>query len=126
MIMHVLPLAALASAGLATAQAPSGQPPTAPSAVPQIPTRVTARFLANLCAQNREGCITYVLGAADAFASALVASGRPQAFCPPRGTTNAQMTDVSVTYLRNHPEEAGSNGALVVLAALQSAYPCGR
>lgn len=106
----------------AQAQAPAQ--PQRPAA-PAVPTRVTARTLTGLCGQDRNACLTYVLGAADAFSSALVAAGRPQVFCFPRGTTNDQIAQSVVRYLRARPQEGGNNAGLVVLAGLTSAYPCG-
>jgi hypothetical protein len=91
----------------------------------QIPTRVTAATLTNLCGQDRGACLAYVLGTADAFAGALVAAGRPQSFCVPRGTTNDQIAQSVVRYLRAHPEEGRSNAAVVVFAGLKAVYPCG-
>ncbi|MGA9581754.1 MAG: Rap1a/Tai family immunity protein, partial [Allosphingosinicella sp.] len=96
-----------------------------PAQAPRVPTRVTARTLTALCGQDRNGCLTYVLGAADAFASALVAAGRPQVFCFPRGTTNDQIAQTAVRYLRANPQEGGNNAGLVILAGLTAAYPCG-
>lgn len=128
-------MAALFLAGTAQAQQPAprlppaqAQRPPAPAqrpAVPAVPTRVTARTLTAICGQDRNGCLTYVLGAADAFSSALVASGRPQVFCFPRGTTNDQIAQSVVRYLRAHPEEGGNNAALVIMAGLTTSYPCG-
>jgi hypothetical protein len=129
-------IAAILLAGTAQAQQPrqaqrppaQAQRPAAQAqrpAAPQVPTRVTARTLTTLCGQDRSACLTYVLGAADAFASALVAAGRPQAFCFPKGTTNDQIAQLVVRYLRAHPEEGGSNAGLVILAGLTSTYPCG-
>jgi hypothetical protein len=117
--------------GTAQAQTrPSARPQTAPPAdaapaVPVIPTRVTARTLTGLCGQDRGACLAYVLGAADSWSSALAAAGRPQIFCVPRGTTNDQMAQAAVRYLRAHPEEGGVNASMVVLAGLKEAYPCG-
>ncbi len=133
-------MAAAAIAGAAPAQAPAQSPtprppvqapaqtavprPAAP-AVPQVPTRLSARTLTALCGQDRNGCLAYILGSTDAFAGALVASGRPQIFCVPRGTTNDQIAQAVVRYLRAHPEEAGGNAAVVVLAGLRTSFPCG-
>jgi hypothetical protein len=126
-------MAAILLAGTAAAQQPAPGPqrppaqaqrPPAPAA-PRVPTRVTAETLTALCGQDRSACLTYVLGAADAFASALVAAGRPQAFCFPRGTTNDQIAQTAVRYLRARPQEGGNNAGLVVLAGLTAAYPCG-
>lgn len=126
-------MAAAMLVGTALAQPPArpAQPaprlptPAPAPAAPQVPTRITARTLATLCSQDRGACLTYVLGSADAFASALVAAGRPQVFCVPRGTTNDQIAQAAVRYLRAHPEEANNNGALVILAGLQASFPCG-
>ena len=109
----------------AQAPAQTAAPRPAAPAVPQVPTRVSARTLTNLCGQDRNGCLAYGLGSADAFAGALVASGRPQVFCVPRGTTNDQIAQAVVRYLRAHPEEAGNNAAVVVLAGLRASFPCG-
>lgn len=125
--------AAILLAGTVQAQPPArAQQPRLPAptqapvtAAPQVPTRVTARTLTTLCAQDRNACLTYVLGTADAYASALVAAARPQVFCVPRGTTNDQIAQSAVRYLRAHPEEANSNAALVVLAGLRASFPCG-
>ena len=130
-LMAILATAAAMMAGPALAQAQT-QPPTAQPraatprpAAPAIPTRVTAATLGSVCAQDRNSCLTYVLGSADAFASALVAAGRPQVFCIPKGTTNDQVAQTAVRYIRSRPQEGGSNAALLVLAGLQAAYPCG-
>jgi hypothetical protein len=109
---------------LATAQtAPARPPATAPA--PTIPTRVTVQMLGPVCGQDRGGCLSYILGAVDAYASALVAAGRPQVFCIPRGTTNDQVAQAVVARLRAKPEPPGSNAALSVLGALTATYPCG-
>ena len=94
-------------------------------AAPAVPTRITARTLTALCGQDRNACLTYVLGATDAFASALVAAGRPQVFCFPRGTTNDQIAQAVVRHLRANPQEGGNNAGLVILAGLTTAFPCG-
>ncbi|HEX9965730.1 MAG TPA: Rap1a/Tai family immunity protein [Allosphingosinicella sp.] len=126
-------LAAVLLAGSAQAQ-PAQRPPAQAQrpqaqaqrpAAPAVPTRVTARTLTTLCGQDRNACLTYVLGAADAFSSALVAAGRPQVFCFPRGTTNDQIAQRVVAYLRARPQEGGNNAALVILAGLTASFPCG-
>lgn len=112
------------------AQRPPAQAQRAPAqpqrqAAPAVPTRVTARTLTAICGQDRSACLTYILGSADAFSSALVAAGRPQVFCFPRGTTNDQIAQRVVAYLRSRPQEGGNNAALVILAGLTASYPCG-
>lgn len=124
-------MAAIMLAGAAQAQPPARpqQPrlpaPTPAPAAQQVPTRLTAKTLTALCGQDRNACLTYILGASDAFASALVAAGRPQVFCVPRGTTNDQIAQAAVRYLRAHPEEQNNNAAMVVLAGLKAGFACG-
>ena len=110
-----------------SAQRPAAPParPAAPARGPTIPTRVTAKMLSDLCAQDRGACLGYVTGATDSWASALAAVGRPQVICIPAGVNNDQITQVAVRYIRAHSEEAGSNAAVVVFAALKSTFPCG-
>ena len=42
-----------------------------------------------------------------------------------KGTTNDQIAQSVVRFLRAHPQEGGSNAGLVILAGLTAAYPCG-
>jgi hypothetical protein len=113
------------------AQAPQPAQPRAPQqaqaqAQPvQIPTRASAAMLTRLCEGDRAACLGYVIGVVDAYSAALVASGRPLAFCVPAGTTNDQIAQTIVTYLRAHPQEGQSNAASVVMAGLSMSYRCG-
>jgi hypothetical protein len=101
------------------------QRPGAPQG-PRVPTRVTVRTLLSLCGADNGACLTYVLGAADAYASALVAAGRPQVFCFPTGTANQQIAQSAVQYLRARPQEGNNSAALGLLAAFTAIYPCPR
>jgi hypothetical protein len=108
---------------------PAPQPVQRPLPAPQgpnIPTRVNVRTLISLCGSDNGACLTYVLGAADAYSSALVAAGRPQVFCFPAGTANQQIAQSAVQYLRARPQEGGNNAALGLLAAFAAIYPCPR
>ncbi|HEX8308639.1 MAG TPA: Rap1a/Tai family immunity protein [Allosphingosinicella sp.] len=112
--------------GQRQAQRPPAQAQRQPApAGPVIPTRVTARLLSDLCAQDRGACLGYVIGSTDTWASALAAAGRPQVVCIPATVNNDQVTQTAVRYLRAHPEEGGLNAAVVIFAALKSAFPCG-
>jgi hypothetical protein len=121
-------MTALLMAGAAQAQ--SGQRPaqrqTAPPAAgPTIPTRVTAKMLSDICAQDRGACLGYVTGSLDSWASAMAAAGRPQVICIPAGANNDQITQAAVRYIRARPQEGPLNAAVVVFAALKAAFPCG-
>src|SRR5688572_24111771 len=112
-------MAAVLLAGAAQAQQPGqrqaqrppaqAQRPPAPPAVPAptIPTRVTAKMLSDLCAQDRGACLGYVIGTTDSWASALAAAGRPQVICIPGGANNDQITQATVRYIRANPQEGG-------------------
>jgi hypothetical protein len=67
-------------------------------------------------------------GALDAI-SVLIAirndSGRPVlAVCPPHERTIFQWVALFTNYTKSHPKQYGEPFALVMLAALQDAYPC--
>ena len=108
----------------AAAQQPA-PPPVRPPAAPTIPTRVTAKMLSDLCAQDRGACLGYIVGSTDSWASAMAAAGRPQVICIPATANNEQITQSTVRYIRAHPEEAGVNAAVVIFAALKATFPCG-
>ena len=97
----------------------------APAAAQPIPSRVTAKALTAVCAEDRSACLTYILGAVDSFVTMLALTKRPQAFCIPRGTTNDQIAQRAVRYLRARPQEGDTNAAVVVIAGLREAWPCG-
>ena len=90
-----------------------------------VTTRVTAKALVAVCGEDRSACLTYVLGTVDTFSTALALARRPQTYCIPRGATNDQVAQAAVKYLRAHPEEGNTNAAVVVIAGLKEAYPCG-
>lgn len=122
-------MGALLMAGAAQAQQ-AGQRPAQrqaapPAAGPTIPTRVTAKMLSDLCAQDRGACLGYVTGSLDSWASAMAAAGRPQVICIPAGANNDQITQATVRYLRARPQEGGLNAAVVIFAALKATFPCG-
>jgi hypothetical protein len=129
-----LVFAAAAAVLLMGATQPRGQSRPAPQAAPvqggqqtlRIPTRASVRILLGICTTDNGACLTYVLGAADAWSSAAAATGRPQLFCFPAGTPNQQIAQSAVQYLRARPQEAESNAAAVLLGAFIAIYPCPR
>jgi Ssp1 endopeptidase immunity protein Rap1a len=129
-------MAALLAAGAAQAQQPgqrqaqrppaqAQRQPAPPAAGPTIPTRVTAKMLSDLCAQDRGACLGYIVGSTDSWASAMAAAGRPQVICIPAGANNDQVTQATVRYIRANPQEGGLNAAVVIFAALKTTFPCG-
>ncbi|HMC92684.1 MAG TPA: Rap1a/Tai family immunity protein [Allosphingosinicella sp.] len=84
------------------------------------------RVLLGICDSDSNPCITYVVGAADAWTAAAASLGRPPLFCFPAGTSNLQITQSAVQYLRARPQESDTNAASVLLGAFTTIYPCPR
>ena len=95
-----------------------------PSPAQNIPTRLTSRALADICAENDAACLTYVLGAIDGHVATRVAAGAASPFCIPATVNNLQLKDLAVRYLLSHPQEGGANAATAVVVAMRQAFPC--
>jgi hypothetical protein len=128
-VMKIL-LAAASSVLLVAAAQPRPPARSAPvQAAPQpprLPVRASVRVLLGICGSDNNACITYVVGAADAWTAAAASLGRPQLFCFPAGTSNLQIAQSAVQYLRARPQEADTNAAAVLLGAFTTIYPCPR
>src|SRR3954468_20519847 len=109
---------------LGVAAATAAAVATAPATAQTMPMRGSGRVLSGLCDANRDACLAYVVGAVDAYIATLWVSGTRLPFCIPAGVTNEQLTQVSLRYLRIHPERIDANAATLVVLALRDAYPC--
>ena len=98
--------------------------PAAPLAPPRVPTRVSARALGAVCAENAAACLTYVMAVIDTTQNAAANAGVRVNYCIPAGFRNDQVADIALRYVRAHPELAGDNGAGVVVGALRESFPC--
>jgi hypothetical protein len=98
--------------------------PAAPAVAQRTPARANAALVTRICNENQAACLTYVVGSLDAFFATMTAFGRPATICIPPAINNNQLMQVSVAYLRAHPEVANANGAEIVIAAVHHAYPC--
>jgi len=47
-----------------------------------------------------------------------------QTMCSPAGSTRGQLTAIVQKYLENHPETRHENDILLIMRALQEAWPC--
>ena len=112
--------------GFAMALVMAAAAASAPAVAQEVPRRVTAQQLGAVCSQDREACLTYVLGAVDGMIAVTALSGRPPIFCIPSGTPNQELADAAVRYLRANPQEGRTNAAVVVVAGLRQIYPCPR
>jgi hypothetical protein len=68
-------------------------------------------------------CISYVVGAVDAFDIATLATG-VRLFCAPDNISQGQAADIFARYIEQHPERRHLAGADLVLAAMTDAFPC--
>jgi hypothetical protein len=124
--------AAAASVLLMAAAQPRTPAAPAPQSAPVQPRpqpiqqgmRASVRVLLGLCNSDNGACITYVAGAADAWTSAAASLGRPPLFCFPAGSSNLQIAQSAVQYLRARPQQADANAAAVLLGAFSTIYPC--
>jgi hypothetical protein len=96
----------------------------APAPAQNMPVRATGRMLAALCDASRDSCLAYVVGAVDAFVATQWVSGARPAFCLSPTTSNEQLTQAAVRYLRFHPGQLDANAATLVVLALKETFPC--
>jgi len=67
-------------------------------------------------------CYGYVLSVADVYLASQVPE--PLRICMGSGVTRKQLVDVTVAFLRSHPEERHYIAAGIVWEALHNAFPC--
>lgn len=58
----------------------------------------------------------YVLGVVDSFSQ--------NSICLPNGAQNSQILDVVYNYLNAHPENRNRHAGVLVLIAMEQAFPC--
>ena len=73
-------------------------------------------------------CYAYVEGVTDALQSTFSALHMQQhaLLCLPQGTTSRQLADITINYLRDHPEQRHTVASGNVALALANAFPCPR
>jgi hypothetical protein len=122
------PAAAQRSAPAPARAAPPAAPAPAPAPAPGgsigMPVRMSVRTLIGICNENHGACLTYVLGAIDAFVATSVVNYGQTYLCFPPAVTNQQVANVAIAFLRAHPEAPDANAALVVLQGVRTAFPC--
>ena len=90
---------------------------------PAVLDRLDGKPLSPDAAQVASFCLGFLSGA-DYLHEALTAAGSTPAYCLPREATVSHIIRVLVSYLREHPDQAHTDGGTVALAALRDAYPC--
>lgn len=69
-------------------------------------------------------CAGYIIGASDMFNKLQSMKVIKTVICLPSNTTQMQIIDTTVKYLRDNADSVGSDASADVSAALIKAYPC--
>jgi hypothetical protein len=79
---------------------------------------VTGNQLLSWCSTDatEPACASYVLGVADSIIN--------QMACIPRGVVGAQLVDITVAWLRAHPQIRHEGAQSMVATAIATAFPC--
>lgn len=70
------------------------------------------------------GCLGYVAAASDTHDIWVFWGHLPRQMCIPNGVTAVQLAQVSVKFLKEHPEELHNSASSLLLHALKKAFPC--
>lgn len=87
----------------------------------------TGAGLLDACEARDVAQHAYCLGYIGGIADVVLTGGRrsPITACIPSSVTNAQILDITVEYLHDHPREVRSySGAVLVLEAIRKAFRC--
>ncbi len=81
-------------------------------------------------AANAMACLGYVSGFAEGIgiyrssAEAKTKQKMPKYFCRPDGVERGQLVSVVLKFIRNHPEDAHRRTGVLIIVALEHAFPC--
>ncbi len=72
-------------------------------------------------------CMGYLAGVSDALeAISFTAGWGTSGVCRPRGTTLGKVRDEVIAWAKDNPRMQGRAGSVMVISALQDAFPCER
>jgi Rap1a immunity proteins len=74
--------------------------------------------------QEISACRSYIVGVSDGLEVAQSLENKLRIFCVPEGVTAGQLTELTVSYLRNNAKDRHFNAAVLVSVGLRQAYPC--
>lgn len=119
-ILLIAGYAAIAAVGL-TATAMAAEPTAASMPAPSF--FLNGNKLFSLCKENRAYCVSYITGVSDSMED--VGPYLPAAkACAPEGVTGAQIADVVIKYMTEHPATRHYSASSQVALALWDAFPC--
>ena len=112
-------LAAIVAAGTAL-------PVRAVSADPMIQF-FSGQSLLALCERTVDECTNYIIGVYDTVATLHnrnASINNPRSVCLPPAAKDARLTLVVKKYLDGHPKQLQAAAPILVIAALENAFPC--
>jgi hypothetical protein len=83
----------------------------------------TGNRLLGYCEERSESCTSYIAGIVDTLMVVNVVT-QMKMICPPNNVELGQAVDVTVNYLRVHPERRQVSAASMAVVALTKAFPC--
>lgn len=111
----------------------AGETPLAAAVEPQFPQQQSAGDMLMACAssrlsrvgrERRRYCAGFVSGVEEAVRMLHLGGQTELRVCTPENISASTLAEVYVSYGANHKGELPDPAALVVLHALQAAYPC--
>jgi hypothetical protein len=86
-------------------------------------TFYTGNQLFRYCEQKSESCLDYIAGVVDTIMVANVVT-QTRMICISGNIELGQAVDITMNYLRAHPEQRQHNAASMAFVALRNAFPC--
>jgi hypothetical protein len=81
----------------------------------------TGNRLYGFCQEKSTSCTDYIAGIVDTL---MVMNHSTKWICPPNNMELGQAVDVTMNYLRAHPEKRQVSAASMAFVALIKAFPC--
>jgi hypothetical protein len=86
---------------------------------------VTGNKLFDYCRERSESCTSYIAGVTDSLLMVDITMNK-HIVCIPDNVLLGQTVDVTMNYLRSHPEGRQFSAASLVIVALSKAFPCNK
>jgi hypothetical protein len=85
---------------------------------------ISSREILAHCVKPSEWCRGYILGMADAMLDAEAMNKRIGPFCLPESAFTSDVTRAVFQHLKTTQSQAGNKGALIIMNALHTKFPC--
>ena len=87
----------------------------------------SGQSLLTLCEKSVDECTNYIIGVYDTVATLHnrnATINNPRSICLPPTAKDARLTLVVKNYLDEHPKQLRAAAPILVIAALENAFPC--